>query len=238
MRTMKIRSRPREKELLTSLRSFSTKVQHDPVKRAFDIAFSGLFLLAFSPCIFLLALFVKCTSPGPIFYKSSRLGRGGKVIHCLKFRTMFVDAEERLKSLLQTDASLRMEWEIFQKFKYDPRITPIGKFLRKVSLDELPQFWNVLVGDLSVVGPRPPTLIGPPEFYLEEIRKLYGASTLKILSIRPGVTGVWQVSGRSHIPFAERARMEARYADSRNFWTDLTVIAKTIPAVLFSKGAF
>ena len=100
------------------------------------------------------------------------------------------------------------------------------------------QFWNVLVGDLSVVGPRPPTLIGPPEFYLEEIRKLYGASTLKILSIRPGVTGVWQVSGRSHIPFAERARMEARYADSRNFWTDLTVIAKTIPAVLFSKGAF
>ncbi|HEX2583081.1 MAG TPA: sugar transferase, partial [Chlamydiales bacterium] len=120
----------------------------------------------------------------------------------------------------------------------DPRITPIGKFLRKTSLDEIPQFWNVLVGDLSVVGPRPPTLLGPPEYYLQEIRKLYGPAANLILSVRPGITGLWQISGRSQIPMQERAKMEAQYATSRNFWSDLVVIAKTIPAVFFSKGAF
>jgi len=233
-----IRTKRRGKEILNHLRKFPTQIQHDPVKRVFDIVFSGLFLLAVSPFLLVLAILVKQASPGPIFYKSARLGRGGKVIQCLKFRTMFVDAEERLHSLLHTHANLRNEWETFQKFKNDPRITPIGNFLRKTSLDEIPQFWNVLVGDLSVVGPRPPTLIGPPESYLEEIQKLYGPSAFKILSIRPGITGIWQISGRSHIPFAERAKMEADYAESRNFWTDLVVIAKTIPAVLFSKGAY
>jgi undecaprenyl-phosphate galactose phosphotransferase len=208
------------------------------VKRAFDIFFSASFLVAVSPFLLILAILVKKTSPGPIFYRSVRLGRGGKLIQCLKFRTMFVDAEERLHQLLRSDANLRDEWKTFQKFKDDPRITPMGNFLRKTSLDEIPQFWNVLVGDLSVVGPRPPTLIGPPEAYLDEIRKLYGPSAFKILSIRPGITGLWQISGRSHIPFAERAKIEAQYAESRNFWTDLIVIAKTVPAVLFSKGAF
>jgi undecaprenyl-phosphate galactose phosphotransferase len=213
-------------------------VQHDSCKRAFDLIFSSIFLLFSSPLLLLLAISVKRSSPGPIFYKSPRLGRGGKVIQCLKFRTMFVDAEEKLKLLLQTEIHLQREWETFQKFKDDPRITPLGKFLRKTSLDEIPQFFNVLAGDLSVVGPRPPTLIGPPESYLEEIRKLYGPSAVKILSVRPGITGIWQISGRSQIPFAERAKMEAQYAESRNFWIDLVVIAKTIPAVLQSKGAF
>jgi undecaprenyl-phosphate galactose phosphotransferase len=151
---------------------------------------------------------------------------------------MFMDAETRLHHLLQTEASLRAEWETFQKFKDDPRITPVGKLLRKTSLDEIPQFWNVLVGELSVVGPRPPTLLGPPECYLDELRKLYGPSADLILTVRPGITGLWQISGRSQIPMLERAKIEARYAESRNFWTDLVVIAKTIPAVFFSKGAF
>jgi len=151
---------------------------------------------------------------------------------------MFADAEIRLHSLLQTEPVLRKEWEIFQKFKDDPRITPIGKFLRKTSLDEIPQFWNVLRGDLSVVGPRPPTLVGPPQHYLHEIRQLYGPSANLILSVRPGITGLWQISGRSQIPMQERVKIEAEYAETRNFWFDLVVIAKTIPAVFFSKGAF
>ncbi len=240
MRSLKVRSKRlrKEKEVLRRLRNFPFQLKHDFFKRGFDIVFSSLFLIVFFPLFLLLAILVRSSSPGPIFYKSRRLGRGGKVIQCLKFRTMFMDAETRLHHLLQTEASLRAEWETFQKFKDDPRITPVGKLLRKTSLDEIPQFWNVLVGELSVVGPRPPTLLGPPECYLDELRKLYGPSADLILTVRPGITGLWQISGRSQIPMLERAKIEARYAESRNFWTDLVVIAKTIPAVFFSKGAF
>lgn len=213
-------------------------IKHDPIKRAFDIVFSSLFLLVFSPLYLLIGLIVGFTSPGPVFYKSRRLGRGGKIIECWKFRTMYKDAEIRLHHLLESDEQFRSEWETFQKVKLDPRITPIGAFMRKTSLDELPQFWNVLKGDLSVVGPRPPTLLGPPEQFLSEIRVLYGESTAKILSVRPGITGLWQVSGRSGISFDERRKIEERYAENRTFYQDIIVIAKTIPAVLFSRGAF
>lgn len=213
-------------------------IRHDPMKRAFDIVFSLLFLLAASPFLMILALMVRTTSPGPIFYKSKRLGRGGKVIECWKFRSMYKDAEERLHHLLDSDEKFRAEWEAFQKVKEDPRITAIGRFLRRTSLDELPQFWNVLKGDLSVVGPRPPTLLGPPEHFLDEILLLYGERAHVILSVRPGITGAWQISGRSQIPFEERCRIEERYARSRTFWIDLVLILKTIPAVFFSRGAF
>lgn len=213
-------------------------VRRNPTKRAFDILFSLSVLIFLSPLFLALGLLVRFTSEGPIFYKSRRLGRGGKIIDCWKFRTMYKDAEERLHHLLETDASFRKEWDAFQKVKADPRITPIGRFLRKTSLDEFPQFWNVLKGDLSVVGPRPPTLLGPPENFFQEIRSLYGESTAKILSVRPGITGLWQVSGRSQITFEERRKLEERYAETSTFWQDLVVIAKTIPAVLFSRGAF
>jgi undecaprenyl-phosphate galactose phosphotransferase len=151
---------------------------------------------------------------------------------------MYRDAETRLWHLLQTEPALRKEWDIYQKLKDDPRITPIGKFLRKTSLDEFPQFWNVLKGDLSVVGPRPPALMGAPEQFLQEIRLVYGDSTKKILTVRPGITGVWQISGRSKIPLKEKRKIEEEYALNRTFWKDLVVIAKTIPAVVFSRGAF
>jgi undecaprenyl-phosphate galactose phosphotransferase len=213
-------------------------IRHDFWKRTFDIVFSLLFLSLFSPLFLALALLVRCTSSGPVFYKSRRLGRGGKLIECWKFRSMYKDADERLCDLLQSDLRFRAEWEAFQKVKEDPRITPVGRFLRKTSLDEIPQFWNVLKGDLSVVGPRPPTLMGPPERFLDEIRLLYGERAERILSVRPGITGAWQISGRSQIPFEERCRIEESYAASRTFWKDLVLIAKTIPAVLFSKGAF
>ncbi len=218
-------------------KEFFLPVRHDPLKRIFDIAFSAAFLLAFSPLFLLISLIVLCTSPGPIFYKSRRLGRGGKVIECLKFRTMYKDAEERLHQLLKEE-SFRAEWETYQKVKSDPRITPVGQFIRKTSLDEIPQFWNVLKGDLSVVGPRPPTLMGPQEHFLKEIRLLYGERTPTILSVRPGITGVWQISGRSQIPFEQRCKLEEQYAVTRTFWQDLILILKTIPAVFFSRGAF
>lgn len=213
-------------------------IRHDMLKRAFDIFFSISCIALFAPVFLTLGILIRCTTPGPIFYRSKRLGRGGTIIECLKFRTMYADAEIRLTDLIQTDPNLRAEWETYQKFKCDPRITPIGQFLRKTSLDELPQFWNVLKGDLSIVGPRPPTLIGPPEQYLQEIRTVYGESAFNILSVRPGITGVWQTSGRSEIPLIVRRQMEEQYAISRTFWTDLVVIAKTVPAILFSKGAF
>ncbi len=204
----------------------------------FDIVFSVCVLLFSSPVFFTLALLVKINSPGPVFYKSVRLGRAGKVIYCWKFRSMYCDADERLGHLLASDTVIRSEWEQYQKLKNDPRITPIGRFLRKTSLDEWPQFWNVLKGDLSVVGPRPPVLIGPPESFADEIRKWYGSSTTKILAVRPGLTGIWQISGRSEISFNERVRLEELYAETRTFKKDLILIIKTIPAVIFSKGAY
>jgi len=212
------------------------EIRHDPVKRVFDIFFSLLFLSLCFPFLLSIGLLVRVTTKGPALYKSRRLGRGGRLIYCLKFRTMYADAEARLQEVLR-DPVKKREWDRYQKLWEDPRITPIGGFLRRTSLDELPQFWNVLKGDLSVVGPRPPTLVGPPENALKEIHALYGKSAYAILSVRPGITGIWQISGRSKIPFSERSKMEARYAASRTFWSDLVVIAKTIPAVLFSKGA-
>lgn len=211
--------------------------RHLPLKRAFDILFSSLFLIGFSPVYLLLSLLVKVSSKGPIFYKSRRIGRGGVVIECWKFRTMHKDAEVRLSKLLQEDPKFREEWLLFQKVERDPRISPIGAFLRKTSLDELPQFWNVLKGDLSVVGPRPPTLVGPLEDSLDEIHLLYKDKAATILSVRPGITGIWQVSGRSKIPFEKRCTMEEEYAKTATFRTDLKIIFKTIPAIFFSKGA-
>lgn len=205
------------------------------MKRLFDIVFSTLFLAFFSPLLIGLAILVKCTSKGPILYTSRRAGKGGKPIHCLKFRSMYYDAEQRLSDLLKSNPEYLKEWNAFQKLKNDPRITPIGKFLRRTSLDEFPQFWNVLKGDLSVVGPRPPTLVSYEPL---EIEKLYGEKARTILSVRPGITGVWQISGRSNITFEERCAIEERYAKTHTLWKDITIIAKTIPAVLSAKGAF
>jgi exopolysaccharide production protein ExoY len=215
----------------------SSRSNRERTKRIFDILFSTTILITFSWLLLLLTCLVACTSRGSPLYRSVRLGRGGKVIWCWKFRTMYKDAEVRLNSLLKEHPELRREWEVYQKFKQDPRITPVGQFLRKTSMDELPQFWNVLKGDLSVVGPRPPTLVGPPQHYLRELHGIYGPSTFRILSVRPGITGLWQVSGRSAIPLEERRKLEEQYAENYTFWSDLKIVLKTVPAVLFSRGA-
>jgi Sugar transferases involved in lipopolysaccharide synthesis len=218
--------------------TFSQPIRRKLFKRLFDIFFSLTILIALSPLYLLLAIFVKYSSEGPIFYTSRRIGRKGKIIDCLKFRTMEKGADDKLTDLLASDPKLAAEWALFDKLYQDPRVTPLGRFLRKTSLDELPQFFNVLTGDLSVVGPRALHIIGSPETYLKEMRRIYGDKTDQILSVRPGITGIWQISGRSFIPIEERCRLDALYVQHQTFWQDLKVICKTIPAVLHSKGAF
>jgi undecaprenyl-phosphate galactose phosphotransferase len=208
-----------------------------PGKRIFDLFFSISILILGSPIYLFIALLVKCTSTGPIFYKGLRMGQNGKLIECWKFRTMCLNAEEKLQHILQTCPELNEEWKKYFKLKNDPRLTPIGKFLRKSSLDELPQIWNVLKGDLSVVGPRP-IAIEKREAALEEIRSHFGDKTDKILSVKPGLTCIWQIKGRNLLTFQERILLEEKYVDTQSFGLDLFIILKTIPIILFPKGAF
>lgn len=201
------------------------------IKRTFDLIFSLLVIIVGFPIFALIALVIFCTSPGPVFYSHERIGRGGKPFRCYKFRSMYPNADRRLKELLAKDPALRSEWQCSFKLKNDPRITPIGRFLRKTSLDELPQFWNVIKGDLSVVGPRP--------VIREEVRKFMGTKANKILSIRPGLTGPWQVSGRNDVDsYSKRIALDEAYVDQQSLLLDLQLIAKTVPAMLFSKGAY
>ncbi len=215
---------------MLKLMLYTYPIQHSFLKRSFDIFFSLAILCIFSPVFLILSIGIKCSSPGPIFYTHIRTTRGGKKFKCLKFRTMYVNADKLLQKILSENQKLKKEWLIFYKLKKDPRVTPFGKFLRKTSLDELPQFINVLKGDLSVVGPRP--------VIEEELIQYFGEKAKKILSIRPGVTGLWQVSGRNGITMQERVLIEESYVESHNFLKDLIIILKTIPAIFFSKGAY
>ncbi len=198
-------------------------------KRQLDIIFSLLVLLLLAPLFLLIALIIALSSRGKVIYTQPRLGKKGKIFRCYKFRTMYMDADDRLEHLLRLHPSLKLEWEEKQKLRNDPRIFPMGHLLRKTSLDELPQFFNVLKGDLSVVGPRP---------YMVFQEKLLGKKRDTILSIRPGITGLWQTSGRSGTTFQKRIKLDAAYVKKRGFWLDLRLIFKTIPVVLFPKDAF
>ncbi|MCE2982056.1 MAG: sugar transferase [Parachlamydia sp.] len=209
----------------------NVQIKHIPIKRTFDIIFSLLCLILGLPLFILIALLIFCTSPGKVFFAHERIGRGGKPFRCYKFRSMYPDADKRLKDILDNDPLIRKEWEASYKLKKDPRIIPIGALLRKTSLDELPQFWNVLKGDLSIVGPRP--------VIKAEVEQHFGVKAYKILSIRPGLTGLWQVSGRSDIAsYQKRVELDEYYVDHRSLSLDLKLIAKTVPAMLFSKGAY
>lgn len=204
-------------------------IRHLPIKRGFDILFSLAALLCGLPLYLLIALLIKLSSSGPVLFRQERVGRGGKLFSCLKFRTMIPDAEKALTDLLQIDPVLYQEWNDCRKLSRDPRVTPIGRLLRKTSLDELPQFWNVLKGDLSVVGPRP--------VCIDEIEEFYGAKAYKILKVRPGLTGIWQTSGRSDISYRERVEMDEMYVDLHSFRFDLILILKTIFRIVRPRGA-
>jgi exopolysaccharide production protein ExoY len=206
------------------------QITHIPIKRAFDIIFSLCVITLGFPVYLLIALVIFLSSGNQVIYSHQRIGRGGIPFRCYKFRTMRKNSENYLKILLEKNPELQKEWELNRKLKTDPRVTRVGVFLRKTSLDELPQFFNVLKGDLSVVGPRP--------VVKAELIKFYQHKAAKILSVRPGLTGLWQVSGRSDTSYQTRILLDEKYIDDRSFRTDLELIFKTLPAMIKSKGAY
>lgn len=206
-------------------------------KRVFDIAFSLCVLFIGFPVFFFIGLLIKCTSPGPLFYVGKRMGKNFSVIRSVKFRSMHVDADLRLKKLLKSNQEMQKEWDQFQKIKQDPRVFPFGRFLRKTSLDELPGFWNVLTGDFSVVGPRPYFLIKSVNHAISHSNSL-GVHAHKILSVKPGITGLWQVSGRNNLSFKRRLILDTYYIKKRSFLYDIYIIIRTLPVFFFSKGAY
>ena len=197
-------------------------------KRLFDIVFSAAALAFFAPLIALIAVVLKWREGGDLFFAHERIGRGGRRFRCLKFRTMVPDAEAQLAALLARDPVARAEWEATRKLSHDPRITCFGDFLRRTSLDELPQFINVLRGDMSVVGPRP---------IVAEEMALYRDQIGVYLSIRPGITGLWQVSGRSDTTFDERVALDVSYAARPTLWRDIGIVLRTVGVLLSRKGA-
>jgi Undecaprenyl-phosphate galactose phosphotransferase WbaP len=201
------------------------------IKRAGDIFFALTALLLGFPLFLLIAVMVKITSKGSVFYSQRRIGRGYKAFGCLKFRTMRKGADQILRQLLASDPYLREEFERDFKLKQDPRITPLGRFLRRTSLDELPQLLNILKGQMSVVGPRP--------IVWDELER-YGRQMDVVLSVRPGLTGLWQVSGRNNLPYETRVRLDLYYVRHRTFWLDLRIILRTIGVVLLpmDRGAY
>jgi exopolysaccharide biosynthesis polyprenyl glycosylphosphotransferase len=194
------------------------------LKRAFDIVASAVMLVLASPVLAAVATAIKLDSPGPVFFRQRRVGLHGREFVFYKFRSMCVDAETRLESLRQFN---EVTGPVF-KMRRDPRVTKVGRFLRRTSIDELPQFWNVLKGEMSVVGPRPPTP--------DEVRK-YKPWQRRRLSMKPGITCTWQVSGRSDIDFDRWMQLDLAYIDNWSLWNDVQICVKTIPAVLSSRGA-
>ena len=195
-------------------------------KRLMDIMLAILVLVLGSPIFLLTAFLVKVTSPGPIIFSQIRVGRYGRHFKFYKFRSMYIDAEARKAELMKHNES--KDGVIF-KMKHDPRITPVGRFIRKFSLDELPQLFNVVLGDMSLVGPRPPLPSEVRTYTLEERKRL---------NITPGITCLWQVSGRSELPFSKQIALDKEYIASRSAWKDFLILLKTIPAILTGKGAW
>lgn len=203
----------------------STRTFYHAGKRCLDITVSLTCLLVASPLLIVIALAVKLTSSGPVFFAHRRLGQSGKYFDCLKFRTMSADAEERLKQ----DPQLRRQFEEKFKLEDDPRITPLGAFLRRTSLDELPQFFHVLSGEMSLVGPRP---------IVENELGKYSIYAKKLLTVKPGLSGLWQVCGRSHTTYPERVMMDMNYIDHRCLALDLRLLLLTASAVIRKSGAW
>jgi lipopolysaccharide/colanic/teichoic acid biosynthesis glycosyltransferase len=197
-------------------------------KRALDIIGAGLGLALLSPLFLIVALMLRADG-GPAFFAHQRVGRGGKLFGCLKFRSMVIDSQTRLEALLASDPAARAEWEATRKLKNDPRITPIGRFLRSTSLDELPQLINVLRGEMSLVGPRP--------VQEAEIDRYYGASAAHYMAVRPGITGLWQVSGRSETSYESRVALDVAYVSRPSLLADLSILLRTPVAVVSRRGA-
>ena len=215
------------KHILNEENILNRKICYEFLKRLFDIILTSIALIVLSPAFIIIAILIKIDSKGSILYRHKRIGKNGKYIYLYKFRSMYSDSKERLEKLLE-NPKIRKEWEENFKLDNDPRITKIGKFLRKTSLDELPQLLNILMGDMSIVGPRP-IIDG-------EIEK-YGKDTSKFLSVTPGLTGWWACNGRSCTSYDERKKLELYYVDHRSIRLDFKIILKTFISVLKRNGA-
>jgi len=200
-------------------------------KSFFDFLFATLLLVVGFPFFLVISLLIKFSSRGPIFYKQKRLGKNKTEFYCIKFRTMHPEAESMLITLLEKDEKIKNEFNKDYKIKNDPRITNIGLFLRKTSLDELPQFINVIRGEMSIVGPRP--------IVKEEIEK-YGKKFLQVFSVKPGITGLWQISGRNNLSYDRRVALDLIYSEEISLLLDLRIILRTFGVILFpkDKGAY
>ncbi len=198
-------------------------------KQVLEFIFSLVLTVVLLPVFGILALLVKLSSPGPVFFRQPRIGRGGRVFTCLKFRTMYQDAEKRLGEILEHNPAARQEWERYARLTGDPRVTPIGRLLRRFSLDELPQLLNVLRGEMALVGPRP---------YLVNEKERVGEYLKTIVRVKPGLTGLWQGSGRADLPFQERMVLDEYYIRNWSLWLDFSILIRTVKAVLTGRGAY
>ena len=201
----------------------------DLAGRAFDIVIAVISIVFTAPLMLAAALAVRLVDAGPILFRHERIGLGGRTFSCLKFRTMVVDADERLARLLETDPLARREWECDHKLRTDPRTTPIGDFLRRSSVDELAQLFNVLRGEMSIVGPRP--------IVAAEVCR-FGSRFVWYCKVRPGITGLWQVSGRNDLTYRRRVAMDTVYAKNKCLTWDLQILLMTLPAVIFARGSY
>lgn len=197
-------------------------------KRAIDIVGALTFFILFGPLYLLVALGVRISMGRPVHFWQNRLGERGQRFRFYKFRSMVHNSEVVLDEFLSRNDMARTEWDTFQKLEKDPRITPIGQFIRKLSLDELPQFWNVLKGDMSLVGPRP---------CMERQRSLYGKGWEHYCAMRPGITGLWQVSGRNRLSYARRVELDMEYVSNWSLWLDIKILLKTVRAVVTGEGS-
>jgi lipopolysaccharide/colanic/teichoic acid biosynthesis glycosyltransferase len=192
-------------------------------KRIIDVVGAFIGLLVLAPVFLGLVIAVRLDSPGPVLFRHERVGRNGTRFRCLKFRTMVIDAEQRLQELLASDAEAAEQYARNFKLRADPRVTSIGRWLRRTSLDELPQLWNVLRGEMSLVGPRP---------VVEAELEKYGAAQTLVFSVRPGLTGSWQVSGRNNIDYDARVSLDVAYVTQMKLRTDVAIIARTVLLML------
>lgn len=203
--------------------------RQDGLMRAIDVTTGIIAIIVFAPVLLLVALCIYVNNPGPVLFVQRRIGRNGQVFNCFKFRTMVVDAEARLAHLLANDPAARELWDRDHKLRDDPRITSLGRFLRKSSLDELPQMFNLVIGTMSIVGPRP--------IVHAEVER-YGRRFIDYCSVKPGITGLWQVSGRSNTTYRRRVAMDVAYSRKRSLGLNIKIIVMTLPAVIAAKGSY
>ena len=226
---LEIESLFNEKLVVLRLKNNLARPLNRMLKTVFDYTLTLLGTIAISPILLFIAIWIYKDSPGPVIFKHIRIGKDGKPFPCYKFRSMCVDAKDKLAELLANDPAAREEWERDFKLKNDPRITKSGAFLRKTSLDELPQIFNVLKGEMSLVGPRP---------IIQEELERYGEYVGDYLMVKPGITGMWQVSGRSDIEYHERVLLDSWYVRNWSVWIDIVMLFKTFAVVAMRKGAY